>query len=158
MSDIQLEEKPLHKETHEDISMREVRRSKKVEVRKYEVDKKEISKNIQKFDQKRKVYTENPYSYNYVSLKKSQKITPTAEAMAASPLYNSVGKVLGLDTAKEWNQYYDKVYSIAEWAKKKVGNDDILKVIKFITDKSRTIPSMGARRIDDLYIHIGITK
>lgn len=151
-------ELPTEEVPHEDISMREIRKAKKVEVKHYEVERKEVSKNIQRFDKRPRVYTENPYSYNYVSLHKVQKITPSAESMVAQPLYNSVGKVLGLDTAKEWNQYYDKVYAIAEWAKKKVGEADINKIIRFIADKSRTVPSMGARRIDDLYIHIGITK
>lgn len=157
MSDIQLIDKPASKETRDDISMSEIRRAKKVQKVEYEVDKKELSKNIQKFDKRPKVYTEDPYSYNYVSLRRTQKITPSAEQMATNTLYNSVGKLLGLDTTKEWNQYYDKVYTIAEWARKNVG-DDVLKVLKFITRKSNSVPSMGARRIDDLYIHVGLTK
>lgn len=137
--------------------MREIRKKAVVTERKYNVEHKELSKNIQKFDKKPRVFKENPYSWNAVSLNKSQNYTPSASEMVANPLYNAVGKALGLDTAKEWNQYYDKVFSISEWAKKKAGGD-IQKVVRLIADKSRLVPTMGARRIDDLYIYISLTK
>lgn len=149
---------PTEETPREDISMREIRKKKIIVEKKYEVDKKEVSKNIQKFDQKPRVYTKNPYSYNEVSLKRLQKITPSAEALVSQPLYNAVGKILGLDTAKEWNQNYDKVFKIAEWAKEKTKTEDILKILKYISSQARSVPSMGSRRIDDIYIHIGLTK
>lgn len=158
MSDIKITEVKTEEVPKEKISMRDIRKKKTVTERKYEVDKKEVSKNIQKFDKKPRVYKEDPYSYNQVSLKKVRTITPSAESLVAQPLYNAVGKVLGLDTAKEWNQNYDKVFEITEWAKKKTKTEDIKKVIKFISDRSRTVPVMGNRRIDDLYVHIGLTQ
>lgn len=136
----------------EDISMRSIRSKKKVEERKFTVEKKELSKNIQKFDRPR-VYTKNPYDYNSVVNNRVVNITPTASQMISNPLYNSVGKALGLDTTKEWNQHYDKVFKIAEWAKKKGAKN----VVEFILDKSRTVPTMGARRIDDIYIYSQMT-
>lgn len=148
--------KPVEKPTRKEIGLNNLRDKPRVE-KTYEAEKVNLSKNIRAFDNKPRVYTENPYSYNYVSLKKEYRITPSASQMVSNPLYNSVGKVLGLDTNKEWNQYYDKVFVVTEWAKKKVG-DDIRKIIKFISEKSKTIPSMGARRIDDIYIHAGLTK
>lgn len=147
---------PAEETPREDISLKEIRSAKKEVVRHYEVEKKELSKNIQAFDKKRKVYVQDPYAYNTISLKKVQKLTPTASQMIANPLYNTVGKMLGLDTAKEWNQYYDKVYEITEWALKKTKDEKL--VYKFIADKARTVPSMGARRIDDIFIHAKISK
>ena len=139
----------------EDISMREIRKKSVVTERKYEIEKKELSKNIQAFDRRPRIYTENPYSFNAVSKKAAE--TPTASNMVTDPIYNAVGKALGIDMAREWDLYYDKVFTISEWAKKKAGTD-ISKIIKVISDKSRSVPSMGAKRIDDLYIHIGLTK
>ena len=123
-----------------------------------DISLKEIRKNIKKFDTKLKIYKENPYSYNAVSLKKNSPITPTADQMATNPIYNAVGKVLGIDTTLEWNQYYDKIYQISEWAKKKVGKDDLKRILRLISTKASSVPAMSARRIDDLYIYIGLTK
>lgn len=135
----------------ESIPMRSIRSKKKVEERKIVVEKVELSKNIQKFDKPR-VYIKNPYDYNSVIQNRTVKITPTASQMISNPLYNSVGKALGLDTVKEWNQYYDKVFKIVEWANKNTKGDS-KKIIGFIVDKSAKVPSMGARRIDDIYIY-----
>ncbi len=121
----------------------------------YETEHIDLSKNIQKFDRKAKIYKENPSSYNAVSLKKNDRPTTptqTASQMIANKTYNTIGKVLGVDTIHEWNKYYDKVYLITEWATKNIG-DDVNKIVKFLTQKSRSIPSLGARRIDDMYIH-----
>lgn len=121
---------------------------------KYEVERKELSKNISKFDKLKG----NPYEYNNIIARKKIESTPSAEAMIVDPAYNAVGKFLGLDTTKEWNQHYDKVYQITNWAKKKSGSDSITALIQFLGQKSRTIPSLGARRIDDLYIYSKLTK
>ena len=108
-----------------------------------------LSNNIQKFDKKPRLVS-NPYNYNTISLKKAYE--PTATQMISNPLYNTVGKMLGIDTVKEWNQFYDKVYKISEWARSKT-KGDLKQIIKFIDNKSRTIPTMSNRRIDDIYIH-----
>jgi len=124
-------------------------------VKVYEVEKKELSKNIQKFERKVKIYKENPYSYNAVSLHKNDLPIPptqTAEQMITNKIYNTIGKVLGVDTIHDWNKYYDRVYEITEWAKKKSGLQDLDKLIKWISTKSKQVPALGAKRIDDLYI------
>lgn len=154
MSDIKITETKQDEMPHENISMREVRRKKIVTKIDYEVENKEVSKNIQKFDKRARVYKEDPYTFNYNSLKRVESFTPTASQMVADPLYNSVGKVLGLDNTKEWNQYYDKVYEIAEWARKKVKTKKIDKIIKYVSEQASRVPQMGSRRIDDLYIYI----
>lgn len=147
-----------------DITIVRQRRSAPVEVdlsskpkpkaKTYEIAEVELSKNIQKFDKKTKVYTENPYSFNSVSLKRKETPVPpvqTAGQMIADPTYNSVGKFLGLDNAKEWNRYYDKVYTIVEWARKKASVSD-KNILSWISGQARRVPNMGARRVDDLYI------
>jgi hypothetical protein len=119
-------------------------------------EKKELSENIKAFDERvRKVYTENPYDYNTISLKKEQKILPSAQQMVTDPTYNTVGKMLGLDTAKEWNLYYDKIFHITEWALTKTDKEHLF---EYIAEVSRTVPSMGSRRIDDIFIHAKISK
>lgn len=121
---------------------------------KYEAEKVEISDNIKRFDRKVKIYTSNPYTYNMVAKKNTQQplsTTQTATQMITNPIYNSIGKFLGVDTIHDWGQYYDKVYLITEWAKQKVGEDK-MKIMKWLTNKSRQVPSMGAKRIDDLHI------
>ena len=118
-------------------------------------EKIELSKNIQKFDKKPKVYTENPYAYNYISLKKDKpnaSPSATAEQMITNPTYNTIGKFLGIDTIHDWNKYYDKVFTITEWAKKKSGTDNTGNLMRWISSKARTVPSMGGKNIDNLYL------
>lgn len=97
----------------------------------------------------------NPYGYNSISLKRMNKVrvTPTAAAMIVSPLYNRVSKALGVDTVRDWDKYYDKVYRIVEWAKNKSGIQDETKLTKWIYDQVNHIPSVNGRAIDDLYIY-----
>jgi hypothetical protein len=143
---------PYEETPKERVSLKE---KKKVEVKHYEVPKVELSKNIQNFDKKPKVYTENPYSYNYVALKKEKpSVSPSASAstLIMDPTYNTVGKFLGVDTIHDWNKYYDKVYSIVEWAKAKSGQKDLGKLMEWISTKSRQVPNVGNKNIDNLYI------
>jgi hypothetical protein len=156
MSKFSLNVIPSEEAPHENISMREVRRSKIIEQKVYKTEVKELSKNIQKFD--RKVYNKNPYDYNTISLNREYKITPTASQMVANPLYNAVGKSLGIDAAKEWNQYYDKIYKITEWARERTKTDEVEKIIRYLATAANKAPSMGARRIDDIYVYMGIAK
>ena len=162
MSDIQLTDIPQEKVPHEDISMQEIRRKAKVSKREYEVEQKEISPNIQKFERKVKVYTQNPYSYNAVSVKKFNKKpvapSPSASSLISNPLYNQAGKVLGVDTVHDWNAAYDKVYEIVEWAKKKTKSDNQRLLMKFIYEKMNRAPSLGKSRLDDLYIFAGVSR
>ena len=128
----------------------------------YEAEQKEVSKNIQKFDRKvrgPRVFTENPYSYNAVSLKKDRPdVAPTqsAQSLITDPVYNTIGKFLGVDTVHDWNKEYDKVYAIVEWARKESSKKDINGLIKWIGDKSNRIPNVGNKNIDNLYIFAGL--
>ncbi len=139
------------KEVKQPISLKEEPRK---EVRNYEIEKVELSKNIQAFDKKPKVYTENPYGYNQVSLKKEKAPVPpvqTAAQMIINPTYNSIGKFLGVDTIHDWNKSYDKVYMITEWAKEKVGGNTI-KIMRWLSNQARRLPNLGNKTIDNLYI------
>lgn len=120
---------------------------------KHEVAKVELSDNIKQFDKKVKVHTSNPYSFNTVAKKESSvaSTSQTASQMITNPTYNTIGKFLGVDTIHDWGRYYDKVYLITEWAKGKVG-DDRSKIMRWLTAKLSNLPSMGAKRIDDLHI------
>lgn len=114
-------------------------------------------------DKKPIVYTEDPFSYNYISLTKSkldEMPTPAASDVIVNPLYNAVGKSLGITNPHQWNQVYDKVHLITEWAKERSGTADPAELLKWISDKGRTVPSMGNSKINDIYAHIrlGIKK
>lgn len=116
-----------------------------------------------KQEEKPIVYTEDPFSYNFVALKKSQVDelpTPSANEVMVNPLYHAIGKSLGIDKSKDWNKVYDKVFIISEWAKERSGLTDPAEILKWIGDKVNTIPSLGAKKINDLYAHIrlGIKK
>jgi hypothetical protein len=127
----------------------------KVVQKHYEIPKIEVSKNIQKFDKKVKVYTENPFSYNAVSLKKDKpNATPnrSAQELLIDPTYNMIGKFLGVDAIHDWNRYSDKVYAITEWAKVKTGKNDLNNLIKWLGGQIKSTPDVGAKKIDSLYI------
>ena len=140
---------------HEDISLRSLRDKPKVKTPEIKAEKLELSRAIQKFDKKPRVYTDNPYAYNSVSLAKKQDTvpTPSAEQMITDPTYNTIGKFLGIDTVHDWNRYYDKVFTVTKWAKEKSGTNDIAKLMKWISSKSGTIPNMGSKNIDSLYLY-----
>lgn len=119
----------------------------------FKVPEVKLSENIRKFDSKPRVYTENPYSYNSVSLKKDVDYTPTASEMLVNPLYNQVGKALGVDTIHDWNRYYDKVKKIVEWAQKETNYQESEKLVSWIYEQSQKATPLGAKKIDDLYIY-----
>lgn len=145
----------------EDISLRSLKDKPKVKQPEIKAEKLELSKNIQKFDKPR-VYIEDPYSYNAVSLKKypvRAVAIASAEQMITNPTYNTIGKFLGVDTVHDWNQYYDKVFTITEWAKKKSGGDDMNKLMKWLSNKSKTTPNIGGgKTIDSLYLFARLGK
>lgn len=126
--------------------------------KKYEVKENEISQNIQKFDRKvkkLKVFTENPYSYNSVSLKREKApVAPnqSASTLITDPVYNTIGKFLGVDTIHDWNRDYDKVYAIVEWAKAKSGEKNLGQLMRWIGSQARRVPNVGNKNIDNLYI------
>jgi len=108
-------------------------------------------------------YTEDPFSYNFISLNKSkidELPTPSANEVMVNPLYHAIGKSLGIDKAHDWNKMYDKVFMISEWAKERSGLSDPAEILKWISNKADTVPSLGAKKINDIYAHIrlGIKK
>ena len=150
--DIDLKEVPNKETPSEEVSLKS---KPKKEATEYEAVKLEISKNIQKFDKKVKVHTESPYSFNSVSLKKREEnysTSQTATDLITNPTYNTIGKFLGVDTVHDWDRDCDKVFTIVEWAKQKVG-DDLNKIMKWLGQQSRTLPNMGTKTIDNLYIY-----
>lgn len=107
------------------------------------------------------VYTENPFSFNYVSLKKSQVKdlqVPSPTQTLVTPIYNTVGKAFGIDVKHDWDKYYDKVFLITEWAKERTQSEDINVILKYINDVSRQIHSLSNKRINDLFMHIRLGK
>lgn len=125
----------------------------------HQAPKVNLSDNIQKFDKKPRVYTENPFSYNSISLNKNRENpTPTASQMIVDPIYNQAAKALGVDTVHDWNRYYDKVAAIVEWAKKETGYKDPEKLASWIYSEVKKTPAMGTKKIDDLYIYSRLKK
>lgn len=128
-------------------------------IKKIRLPKIELSEGIKQYDQKvqehkSKVYTQNPYDYNSISLNKETDETPTqsAEQMISDQTYNTVAKFLGVDTIHDWNKYYDKVYAIVEWAKKEANINEPEQVMRWVADKVRETPNVGNKNIDNLYI------
>lgn len=145
-------ELPYETPPKEEVSLKPNAKPRKVH---HEVDHPQLSENIQKFDRKikRKPYNSNPYSYNSV-VQRRVNVPPVqnAENMITNSTYNTIGKFLGVDTTHEWNKSYDKVYTIVEWAKAKTGTTSLYRMMQWISHKSKTIPSVGNKRIDDLYL------
>lgn len=105
----------------------------------------------------------DPFSYNFVALKQSHLDdipTPNATDVIIDPHYHAVGVSLGMEKPKDWNKYYDKIHLITEWAKERSGLKDPLEIVKWIGEQSRSIPDLGSKKINDLYMHIkmGIKK
>lgn len=119
----------------------------------YKVPEVNLSDNIRQFDEKPRVYTQNPHDYNSISLKKDLPATPSASEMLVNPLYNKAAKALGVDTVHDWNRYYDKVATLVDWAKQETGYIEPEKIASWIYSQIKFAPSMGARKIDDLYIY-----
>lgn len=106
---------------------------------------------------KTQVYTEDPFSYNFISLKKSkidEMPTQSANQVIVNPLYNAVGKSLGIQDPHDWNKFYDKVFTISEWAKERSGLSDPGEILHWIADVSNRVPTLGSKKINDIYAHI----
>lgn len=144
----------------EDISLRSLRDKPKEKPIQYEAEKFELSKNIQKFEKRVKVYTENPYSYNAVALRKDKPVYPTlsADQLIVNPLYSSIGRFLGVDMRHDWSRYSDKVHLITEWAINETGNKRVENLMAWISKKAKTLPKvreeqeMPENAIDNLYL------
>lgn len=109
------------------------------------------------------VYTEDPFSYNYVSLKQTkvdELPLPSTTEVIANPVSHAIGKAFGIENPHDWNKYYQKVFTITEWAKERSGLTEPAEILKWIEDKVKSIPNFGSRKINDLYLHIrmGIKK
>jgi hypothetical protein len=128
----------------------------------FKVPKARLAENIRKYDEKikkNKVYTQNPYDYNSISLQENKVDDPPtkqASEMLTDKTYNTIGKLFGIDTVHDWNKYYDKIYKITEWAKDVTGTVDTESLVSWIADKTKTLPNLGAKNIDNLFIFAGI--
>jgi hypothetical protein len=105
----------------------------------------------------------DPFSYNFISMghsKVDEIPTPAASDVIIDPFCHAVGVSLGMDRPKDWNKAYDKIHLITEWAKERSGLKDPIEIVKYIGNVVNSIPTLGAKKIDDLYIHIkmGIKK
>lgn len=102
---------------------------------------------------------QNPTSYNALSLKKMLKQKQVPENLPSStmallnPSANIVGKWLGIDATHEWNQYYDKVWDLYQWAKVTTNSNDPEKLIGFLKEKAEKTNNMNSRKIVDLHIY-----
>ena len=100
------------------------------------------------------VYTEDPFSYNFIALKKSEvnrMPTPAEQDVIANPTYNLVGKALGIKDQTGWSRNYDKVYLITEWAKERTGYNDPDMLLAWIKKASKYAFILGGKRIDNLF-------
>lgn len=121
----------------------------------FTIPKVELSENIQNFDKRPRVHTENPFSHSSTQKTEAPVSTlQTASQMIADPLYNEVGKLLGVDTLNEWGLQYDKVYEVTELAKKKSGLTDPKALSAWIYKQLNFAPSLGAKRINDVHIFL----
>jgi hypothetical protein len=137
----------------DDISLRSLK-DKPTKQIEYETEEKELSKNIQAFDKRPKTITENPFSYNSISLKKKTSTIPTSSAseMITNPTYNTIGKFLGVDTIHDWNKAFNKVFAIVEWAKVKSGEKETNKLMGWIGKQVKRVPNVGNTNLDNLYL------
>lgn len=105
-----------------------------------------------------KILTYNPYDWNSIALRKDrenkEELIPTAEQLITSPVHNFMAKYLGIDTKHEWNQHYEKVHLIVEWAKKKTQSEDLQKLTEAVSDLLNRSPQMNEKRIVDLFVAV----
>ena len=157
MTDIKLKVIQREEPLKERVSSGELR-DKPIKQEKIEIEKVNLSKNIQNFDSKVNKYkTANPYDYNSISLAKrsSVAVTPTATQMILDPTYNTIGKFLGVDTVHEWGVNYDKVKTIVDWAKSRSGAKTIEGLMNFLNGASQFVPSFGMnhKKIDQIHLY-----
>lgn len=104
-----------------------------------------------------KVYTENPFSYNYVA-KQQSKVNdlsvPGRDDVVANSDYSLVGKMMGLKTAEDWNKNYDKIFTIAEWAKERSGLKDPNEIVQWIQNMKKYNIPLGSTKMEIIYNNI----
>ena len=111
-----------------------------------------------------KVITGNPYDWNQIMLKRKQdkkaheietktiRDLPAPELAKMNRNAHMVAEYIGIDIAREWSKYYDKVWNLYQWGKVKTKSEDINKILNFLSDRLNQAPSMNGRRIDDLFV------
>lgn len=116
----------------------------------------ELSENIQKFDARPRVRTDDPWSFSGAKKKQEAPISSiqTASQMIANPLYNEVGKVLGVDTINDWGLMYDKVHEVVELAKAKSGIKDNKELTAWLYKQLNYAPSLGSKKINDVLTYL----
>lgn len=128
------------------------------EPKQYTAEKKEVSDNIKEFDARpRKVVS---YDYNTIALNRPRPVNLTADQMLTDPLYNTIGKFLGVDTHHEWGKYYDKVEDLVDWAQDRTGKKDVESIMDFLNGALNAAPSFGMhhKRIDQLHLYAKMSQ
>lgn len=109
-----------------------------------------------------RVYIKNPYDYNEVSLKKIKEkniqLTPTVSAIVQDPILNLIGKFLGIESKADWNEFYDKIFKLWEWAHKETESSNVNTLIDFLKEKINSSPQMSPRRINDLIVRMKLDQ
>ena len=123
----------------------------------YVAERADLADSIKKFDEKASKYKhQGPYDYNVVSLRDKNELptSMTPYEMLTNPLYNTVGKFLGVDTLHEWGKQYNKLDKILSWAVKKTGTKNVNRIIDFLNGASNFAPTFGAdhQRIDQVHL------
>lgn len=152
MTNVPLTVIPEQKSEKEEVSLKSPA---KKEARTYVAEKLELSDGIKKFDLKISKKTVSPYDYNSISLNRKPSMNNrTATEMITDPLYNTVGKFLGVDTLHDWGKDYDKVETIVNWAKKKTGSDKISRLVDFLNGAYNFAPTFGInhRKLDQVHL------
>lgn len=102
------------------------------------------------------VYTENPFSYNYVALKKSkvdEMPLPAPQTLIAMNPYHSVAKYFGMGNVRDWENSYDKIFKITEWVKERTNRTDAPDIIEWL-EENTPLKDLGANKVDYFYTRI----
>jgi hypothetical protein len=105
-----------------------------------------------------KLYVNNPYDFNTVSLKKNAKVeyTPTQEAVVSDHLSNFVGKYFGINSPASWQKYYDVVNEVVVWAKAKAKSSEIPEVMQVVRNLLEKTPTLNENRILDFRLQMNL--
>lgn len=107
-----------------------------------------------------KLLDHNPYDYNAIALRRKLKSVPNAtySQTVANPLYNTIGKYLGIFSPSDWENHYDKVVYIADYARNKVKSHDIFKVMEEVRNIANSAPDFNGKNITNIYLAVELAK
>lgn len=116
------------------------------------------SKSFEKYDKivlKSKSEVEETKTVNNVGPK-----TPTLYSIILNPVYNTVGKFLGIESISDWRENHQKVMTITDWASEKSKSKDMAGLVTWLDNELNKAPSFGMnhKRIDQLYMWIKLKQ